>query len=314
MKSMQLHQYGKASEALQVNNETAVPELKPGQVLVENHTASVNPFDVKLSAGYMKEMIPLQLPVTLGGDFAGVVTQVGEEVTDIQPGDAVYGSANILSGGSGAFAETVTTNAKNIAKKPQNASFEEAAALVLTGVSSIQALEEHIKLQSDQKILIHGGAGGIGSVAIQLAKSIGAHVATTVSTDDKEFVAQLGADEVIDYKNEKFEEQLKEFDAVYDTVGGETAERSFQVLKQGGVLVSMLGEQNPELAKEKGITSIGQSTHITTARLNRLAELVDSGKVKAQIDKTFPLDQVSEAFDIVANVHPRGKVVLKIKE
>lgn len=313
MKSVQLVKYGDVNDGLSVNNETPNPTLNAGQILVENHAASVNPFDVKLVSGVYKDMMPVTLPAILGGDYAGIVTEVGEGVTEFKVGDEVYGSANILGKASGAFAEIVAANDKNTAKKPQHASFEEAASLVLTGVSAIQALEEHIMLKSQQKILIHGGAGGIGSAAIQLAKSIGAYVATTVSATDKDFVKDLGADEMIDYKNEKFEEKLKDFDAVYDTAGGDTAERSFLVLKQGGVLVSMLGAPNSELAKDKGVTAIGQSTQVTKARLERLAKLVDSGMIKAQIEKSLPLDSVKEAFDIVANVHPRGKVVIKLK-
>ena len=313
MKSVQLQQYSKSFETLQLNNQTPSPVLKPGQLLIENHAASVNPFDIKLASGIYKNMMPIQLPAILGGDFAGVVTQVGEGAT-IHVGDEVYGSANILSGGSGTFAEVVAANEKNIAQKPTSVSFTDAAAVVLTGVSAIQALEEHIKLQSGQKILIHGGAGGIGSVAIQLAKAIGAHVATTVSTDDKEFVSQLNADEIIDYKTEKFEDKVKEYDAVYDTVGGETAERSVAVLKQGGILVSMLGEVKSDAIKEKGITVIGQNTHVTTAHLNRLSQLLESNQIKPQIEKRLPLDQLSEAFAIVQNIHHRGKVVITIKE
>lgn len=310
MKAVQLPTYGE-SDVLQINN-VPDPSLKPGQILVKNSAASVNPFDIKIASGMYKDTIPLQLPVIPGGDYAGTIMQIGEGVTEFQMGDEVYGSANILSGGSGAFAEIVVANTKNTAKKPANASFEEAAALVLTGVSAVQALEEHIQLKSGQKILIHGGAGGVGSAAIQIAKALGAHVATTVSIDDVEFVTQLGADEVIDYKTEKFEEKLSDFDAVYDTVGGETAERSFQVLKPSGIIVSMVGQPNPELGKSKGITAIGQSTHTTTARLNRLSELITSGKVQAKIDKTFSLEQIQEAYTIVAKVHPRGKIVLKI--
>jgi alcohol dehydrogenase len=310
MKAVQLPTYGDSS-VLQVA-DVSDPVVKPGQILVKNHAASVNPFDIKIASGMYKDNIPLELPVIPGGDYAGVVTQVGEGVTDFAVGDEVYGSANILSGGSGAFAETVATQVKNSAKKPKKASFEEAAALVLTGVSAIQALEEHMKLQSGQKILIHGGAGGIGTAAIQVAKAIGAHVATTVSTDDMDFVKQVGADEVIDYKSEKFEDKLSDFDAVYVTVPGDTADRSFQVLKQNGVMVSMVGQPNEELAKQKNITAIGQSTHVRTENLNRLSELIDTGKLKAQIDKSLPLDQIKEAYDIVANIHPRGKVVLKI--
>jgi alcohol dehydrogenase len=310
MKAVQLPTYGDSS-VLQVV-DVSEPVLKPGQILVKNHAASVNPFDIKIASGIYKENIPLALPIIPGGDYAGVVAQVGADVKDFAVGDEVYGSANVLSGGSGAFAETVISEVKNSAKKPKNASFEEAAALVLTGVSVVQALEEHMKLQSGQKILIHGGAGGIGTAAIQVAKVIGAHVASTASTDDVDFVKQMGADEVIDYKTEKFEEKLSDFDAVYVTVPGDTADRSFQVLKENGVMVSMVGQPNEELAKQKNITAIGQSTHVTTSNLNRLSELIDTGKLKAQIDKSLMLDQIKEAYDIVENIHPRGKVVLKI--
>lgn len=176
----------------------------------------------------------------------------------------------------------------------------------------VQALEEHIKIQSGQKILIHGGAGGIGSIAIQLAKTHGAHVITTVSANDAAFVKQLGADQVIDYKLEKFADILKDMDAVYDTVGGETLQNSFKVLKKGGILVTMAGEPDQTAAKASEVTAIQQMTTVSTAQLTRLKELVDSGKLVPHVDKIFTLDQTKEANDYQANNHPKGKVVIKI--
>ncbi len=312
MKAVQINRYGGA-DVLQINENAPTPSPVKGQVLVEVYTASINPFDWKVRAGYLKDMMPLQFPATLGGDFAGKVIELGEDTSDFQKGDEVYGSANVFGGGSGAFAQFAAANIANTSLKPKSVSFEEAAALPLVGASTIQALEEHIKLQSGKKILIHGGAGGIGHVAIQLAKTLGAYVATTVGLDDKEFAKDLGADEVIDYKNQAFEDLLKDYDAVFDTVGGETTDRSFQVLKKGGVIVSMLGQPNLELAKEHNVNAIGQGTNIDTKHLSRLAELVDGGKIKVRVNKVFTLEQVKEAFDHQEKESPRGKVVLKVK-
>lgn len=310
MKAAQLTAYG-GPEVIQTV-DVSEPTLTPDHILVKVHAASINPFDEKLVAGYMKDSIPLTLPITVGGDFAGIVTAVGENVTDIKVGDEVYGSAMVLSGGSGSFAEMAITKPQSIAMKPKNIDFRQAAAVVLVGSSAVQAIEEHINLQPGQKILIHGGAGGIGSIAIQLAKSKGAYVATTVSQQDMDFVKGLGADEVIDYKNERFDERLKGFDAVYDTVGGETMERSLSVLKPDGILVSMLGKPDEEKVKARTVTAIAQATKTNTAHLTRLAELIDNGIIKPQVDKVFPLDQASEAFAYAATAHPRGKVVVSI--
>lgn len=313
MKAAQINTYG-GNEVLEINENASKPTLAQGQVLVEVHAVSLNPVDRAIRAGYLKEMVPLSFPATLGGDFSGVVAEVGEAVSDFKVGDPVYGQAILLNGGSGSLAQFVAANAANTARKPQNVSYIEAAALPLAGVSALQALEEHIKLEKGQKILIHGGAGGIGTIAIQLAQSLGGYVATTVRTDDKNYVKELGADQVIDYQNEAFEEMLKEFDAVLDTVGGETTNKSFKVLKKGGILVSMLGQPDPELVEKYGVTAIGQSTNTNTQHLNRLAELIDSGKIKVELDKVFPLEQVQEAFKHLEQGHPRGKVVVKIED
>jgi NADPH:quinone reductase-like Zn-dependent oxidoreductase len=261
-------------------------------------------------------MVPLQFPSTLGGDFSGIVKQTGEDddiSSDFKQGDEVYGYVSVLNGGSGAFAELALANKDSIAYKPKSLNHLEAAGLPLVGVCAWQALVENIGLSKDQKILIHGGAGGIGSIAIQLAKHLGAHVATTVSTNDKQFVQQLGADQIIDYKKENFEDVIHDYDAVLDTVGGETYKRSFRVLnKGGGIIVSMLEQPNTELMNQYGIKAIFLFSQANRQRLTKLAQWVDQNDIKVNIDKTFPLDEAGKALDYQNGVHPRGKVVLTV--
>jgi alcohol dehydrogenase len=204
------------------------------------------------------------------------------------------------------------TNIDNIALKPKSLSHTEAAALPLVGVSAWQALVENMKLSNGQKILIHGGAGGIGSIAIPLAKNLGAYVATTVSSDDIQFVQKLGADKVIDYKSQSFEDFLNDYDAVFDTVDGETYTKSFKVLKKGGIIVSMLEQPNSELMQRFGVKAIFQFTQVNKDRLTQLAQWVDKNNVKINVDKTYSLDEAAKALDYVKDVHPRGKIVLEI--
>ncbi|MBN1224795.1 MAG: NADP-dependent oxidoreductase, partial [Candidatus Aminicenantes bacterium] len=237
MKAVQINSYG-GIEVLEIN-EVTLPEFQANQILVEVYAAAINPFDTKILSGIYKKNIPLQFPVTLGGDFSGKAAATGDDVKGIKPGDDVYGTAIVLSGGSGAFAQMALVKTTNAALMPKSTDHDQAAASVLVGISALQALEEHMELKSGQKILIHGGAGGIGHVAIQLAKSMGAYVAATAGGDDAEFLRQLGTDKIIDYKTEAFENIVKDVDAVFDTVGGHVTDASFKVLKKGGVLVSM---------------------------------------------------------------------------
>lgn len=311
MKAVQINAYG-GNEVIEAVDNVTKPSANDGQILVEVYAASINPFDLAVRAGYTKEMFPLKFPATLGGDFAGVVAEVGRNA-DFMVGDEVYGQAILLNGGSGSFAEFVVANAVNSAKKPANIDFVGAGSLPLAGVSALQALEDHIKLKKGDKILIHGGAGGIGSIAVQLAKAIGAYVATTVSAADVEFASGLGADGVIDYQSEDFTKKLKDFDAVFSTVDGGVVDDSFKVIKKGGVIVSMLGQPNEELAEKHGVAVIGQNTKINTDRLDRLAKYVEEGRIRAQVDKVFALDGAKEAFEHLEKGSPRGKVVLKIK-
>ncbi len=312
MKAAQLTSYGDV-DVIVVSSDVEAPTLKDGQVLVDVYAASLNPFDYKVRRGYMKDMMPVTFPLTIGGDFSGKVTAVGGGVNHVAIGDDVYGSANTFGGGSGAFAEVAAAKSGTVAKKPQSADFINAAALPLVGVSAIQALEDHMKLNSGQKVLIHGGSGGIGSVAIQLAKALGAYVATTVSTGQEDFVKALGADEIIDYKTQDFGTMLTDFDGVYDTVGGETYTKSFVVLKKGGTIVTMIEQPDKELDKQHDVTTIQQSTQITNEKLAHLAALVDAGTIKVQLDKVFSLDQAKEAFSYLETGHPKGKVVVAVR-
>jgi alcohol dehydrogenase len=311
MKSAQINKYG-SSEVIEINQSTSEPTVSSGKVLVIIKAAGVNPVDWKIREGGMQQMISLQFPSTLGIDFSGIIKQVGEGVSpsDFKQGDEVYGQAGVISGGSGAFAEMALANTESIANKPKRLSHVEAAALPLVGVSAWKALMENIELSKDQKILIHGGAGGIGSIAIQLAKYLGATVATTISTNDKQFVQELGADQVVDYKTQNFEDILHDYDAVFDTVGGETYRRSFKVLKKGGVIVSMLEQPNSELMNQYGVKAIFQFTQADRERLTKLAQWVDQNNIRVNVEKTFSLDEAGKALDYQKDVHPRGKVVL----
>jgi alcohol dehydrogenase len=311
MKSAQNNKYG-SSEVIEINQSTFEPTVSSGKVLVIIKAAGVNPADWKIREGGLQQIISLQFPSTLGMDFSGVIKQVGEGIShsDFKQGDDVYGQAGVISGGSGAFAEMALANTESIAHKPKRLSHAEAAGLPLVGVSAWRALVENIGLSKDQKILIHGGAGGIGSIAIQLAKYLGADVATTVSTNDKQFVQELGAGQAIDYKTQNFEDILHDYDAVFDTVGGETYRRSFKVLKKGGIIVSMLEQPNSELMSQYGIKAIFQFTQADRERLTKLAQWVDQNNIRVNIEKKFSLDEAGDALDYQKDVHPRGKVVL----
>ncbi len=311
MKSAQINKYG-SSEVIEINQSTSEPTVSSGKVLVIIKAAGINPADWKIREGGLQQLVSLQFPSTLGVDFSGVIKQIGEGISpsDFKQGDEVYGQAGVISGGSGAFAEMALANTESIAHKPKRLSHAEAAGLPLVGVSAWQALVENIGLSKGQKILIHGGAGGIGSIAIQLAKYLGADVATTVSINDKQFVQELGADQVIDYKTQTFEDLLHDYDAVFDTVGDETYRRSFKVIKKGGVIVSMLDQPDSELMNQYGVKAIFQFTQADRERLTKLAQWVDENNIRVNVEKTFLLDEAGDALDYQKDVHPRGKVVL----
>lgn len=313
MHAAHVHKLAK-NEPIEIVKNAELPAISKGQVLVEIYAAGVNPFDWKMRKGLVGQF-DLKFPITLGGDFSGIVKEIGEGVGEFKVGDDVFGQTHVLRGGSGSFAEFASVGTETIARKPKMTDHIEAAALPLTGVSAWQALHEHLKLKKGDKILIHGGAGGIGSIAIQIAKYLGAYVATTVAGRDAHFIKRLGADEVINYQSttQSFDTLLQGYDAVFDTVGGETYKKSFKILKHGGTIVSMLEKPNEELMKEYGVTAIAQFTQITTERLNEIARYRDHEIIKAHVDKTFPLDQTAEALDYLESGQATGKVVIQVK-
>ncbi len=279
MKASQLQNYGPGG--VKFSDSVEKPTLKPDQVLVKVHAAGVNPFDWKIREGYMKEFIPMTLPATLGGDLAGTVEEIGEDVEGFAIGDEVFGQADATSG-KGSYAEFAPVRAASLLKKPASLDYVTAAAYPLASSSAYQALVDHIGLAKGQKILIHGAAGGIGSFAVQIAHSIGAEVIATAGADDVEYMKALGASQVIDYKNEDFSSVVSGCDAVFDTVGGDTYVRSFEVLKKGGVLVSMVEQPDESLMEKFGVSAISQSSAVTQARLKAVAELIESGALKVK--------------------------------
>ena len=309
-KAARLHNYG-GTDAIEVEDAN-IPEPNAGEVVIRVRDAGVNPIDWKIADGYLEDVLPVSFPFTLGTDVAGVVEATGPGVSELSKGDEVYGQAGVTAGGTGAFARFAVTTPKTLARKPTTIDFVKAASLPLAGVSALQALTEHLDLRAGQKILIHGGAGGIGSIAIQIAKNIGAEVATTCSKEDMDFVRDLGADKAIDYKAHKFEDILSSLDAVFDTVGGDTYERSFKVLKKGGQIVSMLESPRDDLVNQYGVTAMYQQTRVTTARLNRLTVLVDSGAIKTHVSKVYPLDEAAEALRELKENSPKGKVAIAV--
>jgi NADPH:quinone reductase-like Zn-dependent oxidoreductase len=303
MKAVQATVYG-SSDVLKVT-DIAEPVPKEGQVLVDVHAAGLNPFDLMILSGAYKERIPLTFPLTFGGDFAGTRRDTGEEV---------YGTAIVLSGGSGSYAEAAVISPQKLAAKPKNVSFPEAAALPVAGMTAVEAIADHMKLTKGQKILIHGGAGGVGHYAIQYAKSLGAYVITTASADDAEFVKSLGADESIDYTTQAFETVVSGVDGVLDTIGKDVTTKSYQVIKPGGTLVTLVNQADSALKQRYQVNVTEQNTKTDAPQLARLAGLVERGVIKPHIDKVFQLAQTAEAVAHLSHGHPRGKVVVQVTQ
>jgi NADPH:quinone reductase-like Zn-dependent oxidoreductase len=312
MKAVQISGYGDVN-VLSVTPDASKPAVGEGKVLLEVHAASINPVDTIVRSGFYAKMMPLAFPATLGTDLAGEIVEVGLGVKDFKKGDKVFGMASLLAGASGAFAQYASVPAGMIARIPAGLTFSEAAALPLTAVSALEVIDEKLKVGKGHKILIHGGAGGIGTIAIQIAKHRGATVATTVMGEAVSYVRGLGADTVIDFQKESFESVLSGYDFVFDTVAGETYKKSFAVLKKGGTIISMLEQPNAELAAQYGVTALAQMTQVTTARLNAVAELVKSGTIKVHVEREFPLEKVKDAFMARESGKVRGKVVLSFR-
>lgn len=312
MKAARIDRYG-GPEVIRVVANADRPLVQRGQLLVEVRAASLNPVDTVLRSGQMQQMVPLQFPATLGGDFAGVVTEVGSGVTGFGVDDEVYGQANALLGGSGSLAELVAAQAGMTAPKPRSVDFVTAASLPLVGGSAVQAIIDHLQVAKGQRILIHGAAGGIGSIAVQIAKHLGAYVIATAFTHQVELVEQLGADEVIDTSREAFETAVSDVDGVLDTVGGDVTAKSYGVIKRGGTLVSMSAQPDDARMRETGVKAISQFTQPTTARLTKLSQLVDEGIVTPHIGRVFPLEQTVDAFRFREGKKGAGKVIVAVQ-
>ena len=280
----------------------------PGEVVIDTVAASVNGADWKVRVGNYKQS---KFPYVLGRDFSGVVSAVGEGVQDFKEGDAVFGVCD--AGQEGAYAEKIAVKAAIVAKKPSGLSHVDAAALALTGLTAMSAIEETLKLQSGETILIQGGAGGVASFAIQLAKHIGARVITTASAANHEYVRSIGADEIIDYNARDFAQVVTNCDAVFDTVGGDVAQRSFAVLKPGGRAAFIAsGAQAPKSTRDD-VTSLRPPVGRARRHLERIAELFQAGAIRPPEITLYHLSEAADAHRLSESRHFRGKLVFQVR-
>jgi len=312
MKAIIMKTYGDVSVLKET--ELPIPTLQEHEVLVEIHAASVNPVDWKIRSGHMSAILSYQLPIVLGMDFAGVVKRIGKGVNHFKVGDAVLAKASIMN--NGAYAEFTAIDEQLLVLMPQNLSFAEAAALPLAGITAWQALTDHTKLKAGETVLIHGGAGGVGSLAIQFAKALGAVVVTTASEKNAEFVRSIGADKVISYDKEDFTAVLgQSVDVVFDMIGGDVLNKSYNVLVRGGRLVTIWGKVDEALAVEKGVTAVTFVTAEGGGHLAQIVKLVEEGKVHPIVGPIFPLsaEGLQNAHKMSETGHGRGKMIIKVK-
>lgn len=291
--------------------EVGEPDLQDDSVLISVHAASLNPIDYILQSGAMKDNIPLQFPHVMGFDVSGVITSVGSQVSGFRVGDAVFARANQED--AGAIAEIARLKADEMALKPENISHVEAASVPLAGLTAWQALITKGNLKQGEKVLIHAGSGGVGTLAIQIAKHIGAHVATTCSPRNADLVRDLGADVVIDYNTQEFEDELSDYDMVFDMLGGETLNRSFKVLKEGGRLVSIKGQDTDDLASEHGVRFEWFFMEPNGEMLGQLATLIEKGTIRTIIDSTYGIAETAKAYSALKEGHAVGKIVVEIR-
>ncbi len=307
MHAVRFHEYGPSS--VLVVDDIARPEPKDGEVLVRVRVSAVNAIDWKFRAGYLQAFMPLELPHTPGLDVAGIVEQVGPGVSGYSAGDEVFGR------GSGTYAEYALAPTFTLAHKPAGITFEQAATLPVGGVTAWVGLFDAAHLEAGQRVLVHGAAGGVGSLAVQLAHWKGASVIATTSTANVAYVKSLGADEVVNYTAVQFEDVVSDMDVVFDAVGGDVTGRSWSVLKKGGILVVVAGAPDPEAAAQHGVrTSNVQAPAVTTPILEELAQLVESGAVVAPVGTSFPLADAAEAHAASETGHGRGRIVLQVSD
>jgi len=306
MHAVRLHRYGAADEL--IYEETLRPEPQAGEALVRVYAAGVNPVDWKTRKGQWRRD-PIESPLILGWDIAGVVVVTGSGVDQFSPGDEVFGMVRFPEFGD-AYADYVAAPVDDLAKKPAALSLVKAAAVPLVALTAWQALFEAARLQPGQTILVHAAAGGVGHIAVQLAKWKGAHVIGTASAANVDFLRSLGVDQVIDYTHERFEDVAHEVDVVLDTIGGATQERSFEVIKPGGMLVSITDTPDESVARSYGVRTASILVHTSSEQLAEIAELFENGKLQVEVTRAFPLVEAAEAHLLVEAGHTRGKVVL----
>jgi NADPH:quinone reductase-like Zn-dependent oxidoreductase len=308
MQAVRLHSFG-GPEVL-VLEEVPRPQIGEGEVLIRVHAAGINPLDWKARAGHVQAWLPHRLPLIPGWDVSGVVEEVASDVTAFEVGDSVYGMLDFMR--DGAYAEYVAARTLNLALKPKSIDFTQAAAVPLASLTAWQSLFEVAGLQPGQTVLIHGGAGGVGHFAVQFAKWKEAKVIVTASAANEAFLRKLGVDEAIDYRNIKFEKAVHDVDVVMDTIGGDTQQRSWQVLKKGGVLVTTLRISSPEAARDHGVRGEEVLVHPDTAQLNQIAALIDAGDLKPSVAAVLPLAEAARAHELSQTGHVRGKIVLQV--
>jgi NADPH:quinone reductase-like Zn-dependent oxidoreductase len=305
MQAVRIHEFG-GPENL-VLERVPRPVAPANGVLVRMKSAGVNPADWKMRAGYYQKFMPLPLPWIPGLEGAGIVESVGNEVTNFKPGQAVYGFLNA------AYAEYAVAPAGEIVIKPPHTSFDQAAAVPLGALTAWSAVLETASVEAGQRVLVQGGAGGVGLYAVQFARWKGAHVTSTTSTPNVDFVRMLGAENVIDYKTTAFDSVLKDMDVVIDTLGGETLDRSWKVLRPGGILVTVAGMVNQEVAQSYGVRG-ASAMRASLDKLGPIAELIESQTIRAVVGARFPLAEARKAHELSQTGHGRGRIILHIAD
>lgn len=308
MLAVRIHQYG-SRDALSLD-DIPIPDIAPDEVLVKVVAASVNPVDWKVREGYLAQMIPHPLPLTLGWDVSGVVVAVGGEVSNWREGDAVFARPDLARNGT--YAEFAAIRASECARKPATISHVEAASLPLAGITAWESMVDTAAVQAGQRVLVHAGSGGVGSLAIQLLKDLGAIVIATTSERNRALVESLGADQVVDYRTARFTDVVEPVDAVFDTLGGQVQEDSWQVLKPGGIQVSIISPPDADQAAARGVRQgfvfIGPNAPVLT----RLAAMVDSGRLRPVIGAEFALRDIAAAHALSESGRAVGKIVLYV--
>jgi NADPH:quinone reductase-like Zn-dependent oxidoreductase len=308
MKAVRIHEYG-GPEVLRYEDASR-PEAGPGEILIRVHAAGVNPVDWKVRAGFMKGRLNYKMPFIPGWDLSGVVEALGPGVSRFHRSDEVYSRPDISR--DGAYAQYIAVKESEVALKPKSIDHVRAAAVPLAALTAWQALFDAARLSAGQRVLIHGAAGGVGSFAVQLATIKGARVIGTASKKNHEFLRSLGAEETIDYTTTRFEDVVHDVDVVLDTITGDTAERSYQVIKKGGVYVSILTPPSQEKAAAHRVRAAHTFVQANPEQLSEIAKLIDSGKLQIILEKVFPLAEARAAQELNAQGHTRGKIVLRV--